>query len=429
MSIGRAAPLALAALLLAPTVAGAAYGDPSPRVGDRSVGVDPARAAPDPARLLIEVLARAKTLSQQGKLQEALASLDKFLLNRIEHADLDVLPIILNKKGVILFDAGEKERAREVFRLILTQRPGDPFARLMLGRLKDKTKPPVREMERPSAPKRAEAPPKREEPKPVRRKRGAGPFANAKKRVSIPEDNPRVQSQLQWFTRTKRGRRILQSWIRRGGPFIPIVRYIFREAGVPEELSLLMLAESGGNPNAQSGAGAVGSFQFMRGTARDMKLRVGSGLVDERRSPEKAALAAALYLKVMVERYRFTWPLSLAAYNCGPGCVRNRIRREGTRDYFSLKSLPKESMIYVPRIFAVILIFRDLKRYNFRYDPEAARYDVREVEGPLSLAEIARRERTTTARLRRLNTELLSDKIPPGPYLLKVPARKGWRAE
>ncbi|MDA1000965.1 MAG: transglycosylase SLT domain-containing protein [bacterium] len=384
---------------------------PSPSRGK----ITPSTSAEDPVLLLRGALARAREMARAGKPLEAIDFLDKFLVSRIAKGDLDIFPVVLNLKGLILLQAKQPGKAMEVFRLVLTQRPEDEFARKMLTRLKGERKPKAKpeQPEKPPAPNVAAAPPGR-----------SGPFRNQRDWIPISEDHPRVKAALAFFTRQKRGRGILQRWINRSEPFIPIVGYIFRRTGIPAELSLMMLVESGGNPKAVSHAGAVGSFQFMQRTAKEYKLHVRTGEVDERKSTEKAALAAALYLRKMTEIHGFDWASSLAAYNCGPGCVQRAMRNSRARDYFALHTLPRETQDYVPRIYAVILIFRDLDRYGFRYDPQVARYEVREMEGPIPLDEIARREGTTVSDLKRLNPELLGDSIPPGTYLLKVPPRR-----
>lgn len=420
-SLGVAAAAATLFFLCPSLSQGTHEGRPSSPGTNASSAPSPAE---DPVLLLRRALDRARKLARKGKPLAAIEYLDKFLMNRIAQGDLDIFPVVLNLKGLILLQAKQPGKAMEVFRLVLTQRPGDEFARNMLTRLKGA---PEKSKARPKKPSKKKAAPPRE--RIVRPPSRTGPFRQQGDWIAIPENHPRVQAALSFFTKQAQGRRILQRWIDRSEPFISIVGYIFRRTGIPAELSLMMLVESGGNPRAVSHAGAVGSFQFMKRTAREYRLRVRSGEVDERKSTEKAALAAALYLRKMTELHGFDWSSSLAAYNCGPGCVQRAMRRSRGRGYFTLHTLPRETREYVPRIYAVILIFRNLDRYGFRYDPRAARYEVRELEGPVSLAEIARREGTSVRTLKKLNPELLGDSIPRGTYLLKVPPRPERRQE
>lgn len=99
----------------------------------------------------------------------------------------------------------------------------------------------------------------------------------------------------------------------RSGRYVEEFRQIVKNAGVPEELALLPLVESSFE-NVKSRAGAVGIWQFMRGTGRQY-LRITNS-VDERLDPTKAATAAARMLR---DNYNALgeWPLAVTAYNHG----------------------------------------------------------------------------------------------------------------
>lgn len=101
----------------------------------------------------------------------------------------------------------------------------------------------------------------------------------------------------------------------RSGRYVEEFRQIVKNAGVPEELALLPLVESSFE-NVRSKAGAVGIWQFMRGTGRQY-LKIANN-VDERLDPSKAATAAARMLR---DNYNALgeWPLAVTAYNHGRG--------------------------------------------------------------------------------------------------------------
>jgi peptidoglycan lytic transglycosylase D len=94
----------------------------------------------------------------------------------------------------------------------------------------------------------------------------------------------------------------------------PTMERIFRTFGLPPELVTLAAVESGFQSRARSSAGAVGIWQFTRGTGRHF-LRI-SRHVDERLSPKRATEAAAKLLRYNYDALG-TWPLAITAYNYG----------------------------------------------------------------------------------------------------------------
>ena len=91
---------------------------------------------------------------------------------------------------------------------------------------------------------------------------------------------------------------------------------MLKRHGVPEEIAALPHVESSFNPEAYSKVGAAGLWQFMPSTAKRF-MRV-DGIVDERLDPYSATEAAA---NLMLYNYRLlgSWPLTVTAYNHGPG--------------------------------------------------------------------------------------------------------------
>lgn len=100
----------------------------------------------------------------------------------------------------------------------------------------------------------------------------------------------------------------------RSGRYLDIMKEIFRRNGLPEDLAYLPHVESSFDYNAYSSAGAVGVWQFTRGTGRSY-LRI-SGSVDERLDPIKATEAAARLLKENYEALG-TWAMTMTSYNYG----------------------------------------------------------------------------------------------------------------
>jgi len=94
----------------------------------------------------------------------------------------------------------------------------------------------------------------------------------------------------------------------------PSMERIFVEAGVPRELVALALVESGFYGLARSRAGAVGIWQFTRGTGKQF-MRI-TRYHDDRFDPIAATEAAAKLLRSNYLTFR-SWPLAITAYNYG----------------------------------------------------------------------------------------------------------------
>jgi peptidoglycan lytic transglycosylase D len=99
------------------------------------------------------------------------------------------------------------------------------------------------------------------------------------------------------------------------GRYIAEMKKIFREEGLPEELSYLPLVESSFNIRARSGVGAVGMWQFMPDTGKKF-MRIDES-IDERRDPMASTRAAARLLKQNYRLMDNNWPLAITAYNHG----------------------------------------------------------------------------------------------------------------
>ena len=100
--------------------------------------------------------------------------------------------------------------------------------------------------------------------------------------------------------------------------YVPTMERIFRTAGLPPELVTLAHVESGFHGASRSSAGAVGIWQFTRGTGkRYMKI---TRYHDDRLNPERETRAAAQLLRSNYETLG-DWPLAITAYNYGTSGV------------------------------------------------------------------------------------------------------------
>jgi len=214
----------------------------------------------------------------------------------------------------------------------------------------------------------------------------------------------------------------MTQWLERSAEHRALVERILSEEGMPRELAALPIIESGYSPFAASHAGAVGLWQFIRSTGRNYGL-AQTDWVDERRDPEKATRAACRYLRFLHNRFN-SWPLALAGYNCGEGCIDRAIAAKGVADYWKL-DLPWETKAYVPKFYAAMLILSDPGYYGFKADvaPPAECFKV-QLNGVVDLEQMSRLAGIDYELIKRHNPEVLTKYSPPDrlPYELRVPA-------
>jgi RNA polymerase sigma factor (sigma-70 family) len=114
----------------------------------------------------------------------------------------------------------------------------------------------------------------------------------------------------------------------------------------PYDHNLMLAAiknrESGGDPNAVSRAGAVGTMQTMPNTLRDP----GFGVKPARdNSPQELERVGKDYYAAMLKNYNNDPKVALAAYNWGPGNVNKWLKAGG-----DFSKLPGETRAYVKNI-------------------------------------------------------------------------------
>jgi membrane-bound lytic murein transglycosylase D len=117
---------------------------------------------------------------------------------------------------------------------------------------------------------------------------------------------------------------------RRAYRYLPYMEQIFKDEGIPVDLTRLAFVESMFNIYAVSKVGASGIWQFMPDTAKEF-MRVDS-YFDERNSPLKATRGAAKLLRQNFKLLK-SWPLAVTAYNHGPGSLKKAIKELGTDDF------------------------------------------------------------------------------------------------
>jgi membrane-bound lytic murein transglycosylase D len=133
-------------------------------------------------------------------------------------------------------------------------------------------------------------------------------------------------------------RDIFMRGIFQAGRYIRQMEEIFRQEGLPIELTRLPFVESSFNLRARSKVGASGIWQFMRSTAR-MYMRMDAS-ADERNDPLRATRAAAKKMRNNFNMLQ-VWPLAVTAYNHGPSGVQRLVKKAGTNDIAELVDMRK----------------------------------------------------------------------------------------
>jgi membrane-bound lytic murein transglycosylase D len=256
-------------------------------------------------------------------------------------------------------------------------------------------------------------------------------LAALKAEYDIPvEINDDVIQYVRFFQGT--GRKWYARWLERSKRWIPYMRPILAEEGVPLDLVYLAMIESGFSPYAYSWANASGFWQFISATGRRYGLR-DDFWVDERRDPERSTRAAARYLKALHQEFG-DWYVAWASYNAGEGKLRKAIRLYDTRDFWEISHggnfLRKETKHYVPKLIAAAIIAKHPERFGFE-DPEGEspyRFDEVEIDDATELQTIAEAAGVSVEEIQQLNPSLRRWVTPPARgdkgYKIKIPHEK-----
>ncbi len=236
--------------------------------------------------------------------------------------------------------------------------------------------------------------------------------------------NARVEQFIQIFQTTLRERFV--TWLARSGRYIPFMKKLLKEQGLPEDLVYIALIESGFNPYAYSRSKAVGPWQFIYLTGKRYGLKV-NWWVDERRDPEKSTIAAAKYLKDLYETFA-CWYLAAAGYNAGEYKIVKAIKRYRTEDFWTLtkvRYLKRETKDYVPLMIAAALVAKDPEKYGFT-DVEyqkPLRYEKVRVPELTGLSVVANACEVSLEEIKDLNPGLRRGVTPPNEndYEIKIP--------
>lgn len=207
----------------------------------------------------------------------------------------------------------------------------------------------------------------------------------------------------------------LQAQLNRSAPFIHFILAQLQLRKLPPELVFIPLIESGYSPYAESPAGAVGPWQLMPKTAQQYGV-TRHDWFDGRKDLLASTRGALNYLSYLHSLLGRDWHLALAAYNAGEGTVQRAMAQNSDKgiqtDFWSL-SLPKETRQYVPKLLALVRLYR-AGQIQLPALPEASRLTTLHVEDGVSLAWLAKQLGQSKEELNFYNAGLENAVVPCG---------------
>lgn len=240
-----------------------------------------------------------------------------------------------------------------------------------------------------------------------------------------PRYDPVVKSYLNTYT--QRRREVSEDLLGRQAVYFPLFEEALKQKEIPHQLKVLAVVESALQPRAVSHAGAVGLWQFMAPTARELGLHIDQ-YVDERRDPHRASDAAATYLRQLYRQFN-NWELAIAAYNSGSGRVSRAVKRGRSTSYWAIRQyLPRETANYVPAYIAACYLIEHYDKHDLH--PKTPEVDVVQTSSilvfqDLSFEKIVQLTELPLATIEYLNPAFSKSIIPENPkgYYLTLPTR------
>lgn len=222
----------------------------------------------------------------------------------------------------------------------------------------------------------------------------------------------------------------IQKALVQSGRYLPEMQRIFSERGLPLELTMIPFIESTFHVKAYSRSHAAGVWQFIPQTG-SRYLRIDE-FVDERYDPILATHAAASHL---AHEYGFlkSWPLTVNAYNTGPGRMQDAVKKLGTDDIAAIiqkydgAGYGFDSRNYYPEFLAMWHVYQNREQLFGETDslpPEE--YEYIAMPATTNLPNLINMAGVDENLIHHLNPGFTNDvlsgrKALPKGYLLKVP--------
>jgi membrane-bound lytic murein transglycosylase D len=187
--------------------------------------------------------------------------------------------------------------------------------------------------------------------------------------------------------------------------YMPTIERVLREQGVPDDLKYLVIQESSLIADAVSTSNAVGFWQFKKGTAEEVNLRVDNQ-IDERKNIVSSTKGAALYLKKH-QGYLDNWACALVSYQMGLGGARkyfgDKYKRQRTMD------IDRNTHWYLKKFLAHKIAFEGQLGKFVSHGSYLHEY---KVNGATTLAKIAKELGVSEAHLKEHNKWTSNGRIP-----------------
>ena len=236
-------------------------------------------------------------------------------------------------------------------------------------------------------------------------------FAGQKIRFDRADLRERMDRELIAFTYSHNMSTLM---IKRANRLFPQIEPILARMGVPDDLKYLMVIESNLDPQAVSGAGAAGLWQFTQATGRAYGLEVNTN-IDERYNTVKATEAACRFLMEAYSKYG-NWMTVAASYNGGQQGMDRRIEAQHTKDGLDMW-LVDETSRYMFRILAAKMMFEDPALFGFHFKREdlypyiPIKEQIKITDPVEDLVKFAEDHKITYADLKRANLWLRESKL------------------
>ncbi len=136
--------------------------------------------------------------------------------------------------------------------------------------------------------------------------------------------------------------------------YSPMIERHLKRQGVPIDMKYIAVLESALHSDAVSSAGAVGIWQIMPETGRELGLYVDR-VIDDRKFPEESTKCAAKYLKRSYKELD-NWLFVILSYNHGLAFAKKKMKEEGRNRKRYI--LDDDINWYLKRYLACVIAYR-----------------------------------------------------------------------